>query len=283
MKRAVVRSRELKKLFNSVKKEGGKVSLTTDEDPLRLLLLGILGNYASEQRALAALNKLLAAFVDVNELRVTSVAEMIEIIGKDFPKVRPASEEIAQVLNSIFNRRHDLDLSFLKTNVRKPAETFLNSLDSLSPHAKAFFIQRHVRNHIVPLDEHMFACLIKAKAISEDATVEDAQKLLTGQIKERDGLNFYGMFKRFAAVHGPRKLPEKRAPEPAPVVQEAPRPAASKPAATSKPTTTNKSAAANKPAAAAKPAAAKPKSRTSAASSAGASSKSRKSASSARR
>ncbi len=180
-------------------------NLVETDDPMRLLLLGIYSNFGSEQRAAAAVERLFGAVVDVNELRVTPVADLVQIVGVDYPNSRGAAEEASKALNSIFNRTHDLDLRFLRTAGKKAAVAFLDSLDGLSPHAKAFFQQRYLNIHTIPLDANMHAYLQRSDCIEQEAGVAEAQKFLTSVIRDRDAAAFYSRFKRFAATHSVRR------------------------------------------------------------------------------
>src|SRR5262249_54128393 len=129
--------RRLKKLWQQLKKEGGAGQLAPVEDPMDQLMEGVFSNYAAEARAHSAIHKLRTAVVDLNELRVTPVAEMVEIVGSDYPMCRSAAEELSRTLISLFNRTHKMDLMFLKKQSKKGAETFLNRLDGLGAYARA--------------------------------------------------------------------------------------------------------------------------------------------------
>ncbi|MCG8409394.1 MAG: hypothetical protein MI923_29670 [Phycisphaerales bacterium] len=211
MKKAAEYARRVKQLFSKIKKEKSKASLATKDDPLQMLLLGILSNYATEQKASTALSRLLDTAIDNNDLRMTPVADMVRAVGVDYPKCRLAADEISQTLNSIFNHLHHLDVGFLETGSKKAAESFLNSLDCLSPHAKAFFRQRCLKAQVIPLDHNMYTYLQKGDCIAEDVGVEEAQKFLSSAIKDRDRMSFYTLFKRYAATHSPRKSAKKSA------------------------------------------------------------------------
>ncbi len=229
--------RQTQKLLRLLKKEGGTVQLQPADDPMEQLLRGVLGTYASDSRAEAALTKLRDAMIDLNELRVTPIAEIVETIGADYPMCRAAAAEISLGLNSVFNRIHHLDLTFLKTLSRKHADVFLNSLDGVGPHAKATVIQRCLKAHVVPVDMHMYAYLQKTGCLSPGASVEDAQRVLARRIRERDAFTFYALLKRHAAAHArrrpvrakpkaaarsPKPTPEKRTPTPAAKAAKAP-------------------------------------------------------------
>ncbi len=204
MRKAAEYTLRVKKLFNRMKKAGAKSSLATAEDSMEVLLLGIMSNFSTEQKASVAIETLMAEMIDFNDLRVTPVADIVALIGVDFPHCRTAVEEISRVLTSVFNRTHDLDLSFLSSFTKKPAAFFLDSLDGLSPHGHAFFRNRFLKTHVIPLDANMHAYLRKNKCIPEDTGVAEAQNFVSQVFKERDGRNFYALLKRSAAAHAPR-------------------------------------------------------------------------------
>jgi len=196
MKNAPLYTRRTKKLFAQLKRESAKPAAAPAEpvdtaDATRVLLLGVFCNHGPESKATAALDKLMAAMVDLNDLRVTPVSEIVEIAGVGFPHCRRAAEEVSQVLASIFNRIHDLDLSFLRGSgqeVRPPHSSI--RWTASGGHASAFFKQRHLGMHLIPLDVNMFAYLIKGEFIAERTAVAEAQRFCAGLVKDRDGPGF---------------------------------------------------------------------------------------------
>jgi endonuclease III len=209
MKNAQEYVRKLKQLNAKLKKEGSKATVENVDDSTQILVMGILSNFASEQRAAAAMRKLMETVVDMNDLRVSAVADLVPIIGLDFPRARQAAMEITQVFNSIFNSQHHLDVSFLKGQSKKAVNAFLQGLDGLAPHTAAFFRNRYLSHNDVPLDEHMFAYLQRTGCVPPDISNEEAQKFVSDQFKDREAANFYAMFKKFAAAHAPRKGAKK--------------------------------------------------------------------------
>jgi endonuclease III len=200
--------RRVKRLWQQLRKGGGHVHLPPVEDPMDQLLEGVFSNYAAESRAHAAVNRLRATVVDLNELRVTPVAEIVEIVGPDFPMCRASAEELNRTMLSLFNRTHKTDLKFLTKQSRRGAETFLNRLDGLGAYTKATILQRCFKAPVVPVDYTMLHFLRKSGCVPADASVEGVQKFLSQQVRESDAMTFYVLLKRHAAAHAPRKLME---------------------------------------------------------------------------
>ena len=217
MKNVAEHLQRIRKLFNQVKKEGGSTALPPLEEPMEALLRGVLSDYAADTRAGSALSRLRTAVVDLNELRVTPVSEMVEIVGVDYPMIRKAATDMSTALNAIYNKLHHLDLAFLKKVARRSAETFVNSLETVNAHARATVILRCIKGHAVPVDAAMYQLLRRTGCIEPDATVDQAQKFLAAHLRESEAVPFYVLVKRYAAAHAPRKALE---PEPAPHAED---------------------------------------------------------------
>lgn len=211
--------RKVKKLWAQLKREGGASPLPPVEDPMDQMMEGIFSNYAAESRAHSAVSRIRTAVVDLNELRVTPVSEIVEIVGADYPMGRAAAEELIRSLNSLFNRTHKMDLMFLTKQTRKGAETFLNRLDGLGAYAKATILQRCFKAPVVPVDVHMLAFLRKGRYAPAEAPIEDVQKFLAAQVRDSEAMSLFVHLKRHAAAHAPRKPMEYSPPiaPPAPV------------------------------------------------------------------
>lgn len=214
MKNAQEYARRFKRLMARLRREGGAGHATAPEDPMDLFLEAIFSNFVSEARAHSAVVRLRSSMVDLNELRVTPPSELVEVIGDDFPNRHAAVEAIIRGLNAIYNKTHSVDLTFLRKHARKRAESFINSLDSVSPYTKALVNMRCFGGTTFPVDHSIFALLKKEQCIPEDATVEQAQKLLASCCKVSELHTSFLLLKRYASAHAPRKVHEIRPPEP---------------------------------------------------------------------
>lgn len=210
MKNASQYARRLKTLFATVQREGTKPATAAADDPLDQLMRGILSRTASESRAAAAWSRLRDATVDLNELRVTPVSELVEIIGRDYPQARFVAEQISRTLHAIFNRLHCLNLDFMKSSTRADAESFLNGLDGIDAHARANVIMGTLGAHAIPVDDHMLSYLQRGRYVDQEVKRHEVQTFLERHIKARDGVTFYRSLKRYAATHSPRPPAARR-------------------------------------------------------------------------
>ncbi len=204
MRNAAQYARRVKRLFTTIKRDGGKPKTLRADDPMEQLMRGILSRTASETRANSAWGRLRNATVDLNEIRVTPVSELVVMLGRDYPQARSVAEAISRALNSVFNHRHELDLTFLNSMSRTMVESFLKGLDGVDEHARAAVVLLSLGAHAIPVDDNMLLYLRKGEYIPETATRGEVQSFLERQIKARDGITFYALLKRFAATHAPR-------------------------------------------------------------------------------
>jgi len=210
MKKSEHYIKQIKQLLARLRKERVKTLPPPAASLMDELLHGILATYASDSKADAALHRLRAAVVDLNEMRVSSVAELVGVLGPDYPGARPAAQEIVATLNAVFNRTHALDLAGLRNASIKSAETFLNGLDGLGSHARSWFLLRCFGARVMPIDQNMLTFLRRSGCVPEDAGAEEVQRLIAAQVSERDLLSMYLTLKRHAAAHTPRKAPPAR-------------------------------------------------------------------------
>lgn len=205
MKNATQYAQKIKKLLNQIKEHAQKDPPVEIEGPSEVLLLGILARTTTEKKAMDALTNLRESTVDLNDLRVTPVAEMVQIVGTSYPGARSVSEEIVQILNSIFNQIHEIDLTFLKTMAKKAAMSFIDGVDGLSPYANAFFRLRWLESTAVPLTDEGLEYLVKTDHLPEGTSMEDAQKFLGNHFKDKDAQTLSAALKIYASSAAARK------------------------------------------------------------------------------
>ena len=181
MKNASQYARRIKTLFATVQREGSKPTTTATDDPLEQLMRGILSRTASEARAAAAWSRLRGATVDLNELRVTPVSELVEIIGRDYPQARSVAAQISRTLHAIFNRQPALNLDFMRSSTRTDAASFLNGLDGVDAHARPTAIMGTLGAHAIPSHDHMPPSLRPGRAESVAITSPSCKLKLPGR------------------------------------------------------------------------------------------------------
>jgi len=205
MKHGTLYAKEVKKVFNRLVRERGRAKKIDLTDPVEQLLLGILSRETTETGATSALKRLRESVVDFNELRVSSPRELMGPLGKDFPQALEKARDINGMLNEIFNRQHDLDLTFLRNKSRREARQYLEKLPGVDRHTVASVMLLSIGGHAVPVDGHMLAFLRRAELVDPEADEKEIEAFLERNVSATDAYTFYVRFRRYAASVRPKK------------------------------------------------------------------------------
>lgn len=219
MKKSADYARQVRQLFATLTKRYGKPRALPARDATDELIFAVLARTGPDARALAALESLHRATVDLNDLRVTPVSALAELIGDGHPNPALAAAQVSKVLNAVFARRYTLDLSFIKSMGRRDAERFLSSLAGIHAHDVALFMARFFNMHCVPLDPGGYEFLRHGGLIDARWSHADAQLFLRRILPAAAGRAFYALLKRHAAANPP---PVVVAPPPPPVAPAPP-------------------------------------------------------------
>ena len=100
MKRGTFYAKRVKRLFNKLKQEPGTPVVPEPTDPLHQLLLAMLASETSDQRGARAMKALFDVMVDVNEIRVSTNAEIARAINAHVPNPLKHAEAIRRAVRS---------------------------------------------------------------------------------------------------------------------------------------------------------------------------------------
>ena len=113
-------------------------------------------HHAGERRrstaAEAALARLIAAFHDLNEIRVSSIAE-IEALLSGVPAADWKALRIREALQFTFEKHYSFDLDSLKRKTMDLAEKQLAKVAYLTPFARNYVLQHSLGSHVIPIDD----------------------------------------------------------------------------------------------------------------------------------
>ncbi|MFO0973604.1 MAG: hypothetical protein U1A27_09220 [Phycisphaerae bacterium] len=215
-------ARQIRQLYQTLLRRHGKPKLHPARDATDELIHAVLCRCSTDARAWSALGSLRRATVDLNDLRVTPVSALAELLGPDFPNATMVAQQVSRVLNSVFARRFTLDLSFIKSMSRRDAERFLNGLSGIDPHDVALFMARFFKMHCVPIDPRGYQLLRRSGLIDPSWSHAETQLFLRRVLPAASGRPFYHLLKRHAASTPlPEPPPPAPAPAPAPAVSAA--------------------------------------------------------------
>jgi hypothetical protein len=198
MKNANKHTENLKSLLKKLAREG-KPEPKETHDPLRALVLGILSFEAPIGKETGAMEIIDREFVDINELRVATELETIEIIGPRYPGIETKTVLFHEILNAIFEKEHTLSFERYKALNKKDIRAALRELPGMVPYVEAYTLMFGFDSAAAPIDGPMLDVLTEADAIEEDTTIEDAQKFVESHLKAEELYDFYFLVRRAAA------------------------------------------------------------------------------------
>lgn len=108
---------------------------------------------------------LLQQYADWNEVRVTTVSELAEVMSRLTDPVE-AGRRLKRCLQSIFESRYSFDLEYLKKMPLGKAQAELRQFQGVTPFAVQFVSQRALGGHCIPANAGLFAALRALRLIS---------------------------------------------------------------------------------------------------------------------
>jgi hypothetical protein len=191
----------VKKTFSKLRRSMAPVLPTEPDCPLRRLGIAILGVGSSDEQAEKAVEKCFETMVDWNEVRVSTPREVQKATGLMNENGLACCRRLVRALEAIYRRENALCLDQLRTQPRREARQYLESLDGVDAYAAASVMLWSLGGHAIPANDRLLAALREADMIHPDAERHEVQAFLERNISAADA-------KLFSLVM--RALPSKR-------------------------------------------------------------------------
>ena len=205
MKNSKDYSKKIQKLHGSLSRKSPKVQKVTHEDPTDAIVYGIICSRLDEKTTDSAIKKFSDYFIDLNDLRVSRIEEIVEILGTDTPVTREVASTITTVLRAIFNEYHKVSLEGLKKTGKRPARQILEKLEGTNRFVVDYCMLTSLQGHAVPLTERMITYLKDKGLVYPDATEQEIGGFLAKQISAKKGYEFYALLRRESETHSSKK------------------------------------------------------------------------------
>lgn len=223
-------------------------------------------HYHVAEEAFAAM---VDSFFDWNEIRVSTVRELSEVMG-GLPDPRAAAQRFKRVLQSIFEATYSFDLEELRKLSLGAAQQRLEKIDGTTRFSIAYVTQVALGGHAIPLDSGTLEVLALVNLANQAEVAAGSVAALERAIPKTAGVEFASLLHQLGADYVATpfarslhqilleidptvadRLPSRRAPklEPAPAGTEPPAEAqAERPASAKRKAPTGPQAASTKPA-----------------------------------
>ena len=185
-----------------------------------------------------AFHRLQESYFDWNEVRVTTVTELAEVLH-NLPDPSAAAVRVKKNLQSIFETRYSFEIEdMVKMNQGKAIQE-LEKLGGISKFVLGYTIQNSLGGHSIPVSDSIMKILIATEIVSEAEAAKGQAPGLERTVAKSKGLEFSSCVHQFAvdcllqptskqikamlkeagAVEPP---PKKEEPKPAPKPEKAP-------------------------------------------------------------
>lgn len=149
--KAADRQEHLSKVLVVLKKRYKTVPPKYTRPVLETLLFAVLMEDAPHEDAEKAYDELLKSFFDLNEIRVSSVAEIEDALG-DLPDAGWRALRIREILQYCFEKFFAFDMEPIRRKTLDVAEKSLDKIKYLTPFAREFTLLHSLGAHAIPLD-----------------------------------------------------------------------------------------------------------------------------------
>ncbi|MBN2589756.1 MAG: hypothetical protein JXA96_07830 [Sedimentisphaerales bacterium] len=195
MKNSKEYTKKISALYQSLKRKGYKFPELEVKSVVDSLIYGIISEKLTEKETEAAIKRFDDYFVDFNDLRVSRLEEIAELLGEDNSQNRQIALTITKVLNSIYNESHNVSLEGIQKLGKRPARQKFEKMEELSLFSIDYCMLTALDSHTIPLTETMLEYLRSNKLIDEGADAKEAEGFLAKQISAKNGYEFYKLLR----------------------------------------------------------------------------------------
>lgn len=203
MKNGTMYAARVKKVYTGLRQSVPKPEVPEPDDPLRRLVIAILGVGWSDEQAARAVDRALTTMADWNEMRVSSAIELNKATGNAVPKGTQQCQYLVSALQSIFDRENRLSLDRLKNIGRREARHYLEELDGVDAYAVASVLLWSLGGHAIPVNDRLLEALRAADLVHPSADRAEVQVFLERHVPAVEAKEFCMIMRSLGARRGP--------------------------------------------------------------------------------
>jgi endonuclease-3 len=192
------RTSQLNKLHKVVKKRYTHVSPDLERPVFEQLVFACCLENAHYDRAEQAYAALEQNFFDWNEIRVTTIRELSEVIAC-LPDPPAAANRVKRVLQSVFEGTYSFTLEELRKQNLGPAIARLRKIDGAAHFAVAYVTQVALGGHAIPVDAGVLGALEVVGLVGQQDVEAGVVPGLERAIPKSRGLEFASQLHQLGA------------------------------------------------------------------------------------
>ena len=195
---SVNRAAVLTKLHKVLKKHYEPVEPPSGRTLLENLLFACCLENAPFDAAEAAFQAVSSAYFDWNEVRVSTVKELAEVM-KALPNPEAGANNLRRALQAVFEANYSFDLEPMKKLNLGAAVQKLTSYDGVSPFVVNYVTQTSLGGHAVPLDTGAMGCLAVFALVAEGEKPREGCAGMERAIPKNKGIEFGSLLHQLSA------------------------------------------------------------------------------------
>ncbi|MCA9283089.1 MAG: hypothetical protein H6812_10890 [Phycisphaeraceae bacterium] len=188
------------------------IEVPEDVEPLEAtneLVFSFLLWESTTQRARPAMQRVASTFVDLNELRASRIEDIVEVLGKTYPRGEERAMRLKASLHEIFSKEHEVSLAKASSLGKRDARKYLDNLPGMVPFVAGRVVLLSMGGHAFPLEDRSLAMLIEHGVLEPDMDLPKAVGILERHIMADQALKQYLSFQAWVEMGG--EAPKKPA------------------------------------------------------------------------
>ena len=195
---AVSRTAQFAKVQKVLKKHFKSASPNAGRSVIEHLLFACCLEDAHHDAAEEAFAALVHTFFDWNEVRVTSISELSEVMAC-LPDPRAAANRVKRVLHAVFEATFSFDLEDQHKKNLGPTIIWFEKLDGTTPFVVSYVVQAALGGHSIPIDTGTMAVLRVLDLVTDKDVAANAVPGLERAVAKSKGVEFGSMLHELGA------------------------------------------------------------------------------------
>ncbi len=200
MTTATQRNDRINKLYKVAKKHYQPLLPPANRTVIEHMLYSCCLEDAPYELADEAFARLQQEYFDWNEVRVTTTAELAEVM-KRLPQPEEASNRIRRSLHGLFEAHYSFDLEFLKKENLGKAVEQLGKYRGMTPFCISYSAQVALGGHSIPVDLSLIELLKALDIVSESDAASMKVTGLERTIPKNKGVEFASVVHQLAVAY----------------------------------------------------------------------------------
>ena len=192
------RTAQFAKVHKVLKKHYKPAPVNAARTVIEHLLFACCLEDAPHDAAEEAFAALVHTFFDWNEVRVTSISELSEVMAC-LPDPRAAANRVKRVLHAVFEATFNFDLEDLRKKNLGPTIQWLEKLDGTTRFTVAYVVQAALEGHAIPIDAGTMAALRVLDLVTDKDAAAGVVPGLERAVAKSKGVEFGSMLHELGA------------------------------------------------------------------------------------